>query len=120
MGLIGSVLVFGLIGPWGERFPRWIPMLRGRRVPISLAVVPALAIAMTVTSAGLMFARVLCLDPDPGKLAMMGPGPLWPLWGAALTTAAMTYRIRRRAACTRCTPLHPDPVGLGWSLRSCP
>lgn len=102
MGLAGSVLTFGLIRPWGERFPRWIPALRGRRVPVSLAVVPAVAVAMAVTSAGLMFARVLYLDPDPDKLAMMGPGLLWPLWGAALATAAVAYRIRRRGDCDRC------------------
>ncbi|GAB3835109.1 hypothetical protein ACFPIJ_11385 [Dactylosporangium cerinum] len=102
MGLAGSVLTFGLIRPWGERFPRWIPVLRGRRVPVTLAVVPAVVVAMAVTSAGLMFGRVLYLDPDPGKLAMMGPGLLWPLWGAALAAAAVAYRIRRRGDCTRC------------------
>jgi hypothetical protein len=102
MGLAGSVLTFGLIRPWGERFPRWIPVLRGRRVPVALAVVPAVAVAMAVTSAGLMFGRVLYLDPDPGKLAMMGPGLLWPLWGAALAAAAVAYRIRRRGDCARC------------------
>jgi hypothetical protein len=96
MGLAGSVLTFGLIRPWGERFPRWIPVLRGRRVPVPLAVVPALVVAAAVTSAGLMFARVLYLDPDPGKLAMMGPGLLWPVWGAALAFAAVAYGVRRR------------------------
>ena len=45
MGLIGSVLTFGLIRPWGERFPRWVPVLRGRRVPVALAVVPAVTVA---------------------------------------------------------------------------
>ena len=48
-----------------------------------------------------MFGRVLYLDPDPGKLAMMGPGLLWPLWGAALTVAAVAYRTRR-GECARC------------------
>jgi hypothetical protein len=104
MGLIGSVLTFGLIRPWGERFPRWVPGLRGRRVPVALAVVPAVAVAMAVTSAGLMFSRVLYLDPDPDKLAMMGPSVLWPLWGAALAAAAVAYRIRRRGDCARCSP----------------
>ncbi|GAA3234401.1 hypothetical protein ACFO1B_23935 [Dactylosporangium siamense] len=102
MGLGGSVLTLGLIRPWGERFPRWIPVLRGRRVPVALAVVPAVVVAMAVTSAGLMFGRVLYLDPDPGKLAMMGPGLLWPLWGAALAVAAAAYRIRRRGDCAHC------------------
>ncbi|MEU0561007.1 hypothetical protein [Dactylosporangium sp. NPDC006015] len=104
MGLIGSVLTFGLIRPWGERFPRWIPLLRGCRVPVALAVVPAVVVAMAVTSAGLMFARVLYLDPDPDKLAMMGPALLWPVWGAALAVAAAAYRIRRRGDCRTCSP----------------
>ncbi|MFF0738925.1 hypothetical protein ACFYVL_00855 [Streptomyces sp. NPDC004111] len=30
-----------LIAAWGEVFPRWIPVLRGRRVPPLAAVVPA-------------------------------------------------------------------------------
>ncbi|UYM07176.1 hypothetical protein [Solicola gregarius] len=42
---IGSELLaftaIGLVARWGEVFPRWLPGLRGRRVPISLAVVPA-------------------------------------------------------------------------------
>lgn len=33
----------GLIARWGEVFPRWIPGLRGRRVPISAAVIPGAA-----------------------------------------------------------------------------
>ncbi|MEV0567627.1 hypothetical protein [Dactylosporangium sp. NPDC050588] len=58
---------------------------------------------MAVTSAGLMFARVLYLDPDPDKLAMMGPALLWPVWGAALAVAAAAYRIRRRGDCRTCS-----------------
>ncbi|GAA2880738.1 hypothetical protein [Nonomuraea rubra] len=32
---------FGLVATWGERFPRWVPGLRGRRVPPPAAVIPA-------------------------------------------------------------------------------
>jgi hypothetical protein len=95
MGLIGSVLTIGLIRPWGETFPRWIPFLRGRRVPVPAAVVPALAVAMAVTSAGLMVARVLIADPSRTSWAAHGPGLLWPVWGAALAVAALAYRSRR-------------------------
>lgn len=38
---------FGLIARWGEVFPRWVPYLRGRWVPVSVAVVPA-ALGATV------------------------------------------------------------------------
>ncbi|SIN13263.1 hypothetical protein SAMN04489832_3283 [Micromonospora cremea] len=102
MGLIGSVLTVGLIRPWGEAFPRWIPVLRGRRVPVALAVVPAMAVAMLVTSAGLMFARALYVNPSMGNWAAMGPSLLWPVWGAALAVAAVAYRLRRQTPCARC------------------
>ena len=31
----------GLVAPWGERVPRWIPWLGGRPIPVGVAVVPA-------------------------------------------------------------------------------
>ena len=103
MGLIGSVLTFGLVLRWGEVFPRWIPVLRGRRVPIPLAVVPAMVVAVLVTSAGLMMTRILLTQPtDAGNWAAMGPAVLWPLWGSALAVAALAYYYRRRGACRRC------------------
>lgn len=115
MGLIGSVLTVGLIRPWGETFPRWIPVLRGRRVPVALAVVPAMAVAVLVTSAGLMFARALYLDPSKGNWATMGPSLLWPIWGAALGAAAVAYRLRRRAPCTRCGDSNSPPTRVSGS-----
>lgn len=33
-----ALLTLGLVRGWGEVFPRWIPLLGGRRVPISFAV----------------------------------------------------------------------------------
>ena len=35
----GAWLTWGLVRPWGERFPRWMLGLAGRRVPVGLAVV---------------------------------------------------------------------------------
>jgi len=102
LGLVGSALTFGLIRPWGEVFPRWIPLLRGRRVPILLAFVPAVAVAILVTSAGLMMTRILLAHPTAANWAAMGPAMLWPLWGAALAVAALAYRYRRRGGCARC------------------
>ncbi|WP_026931463.1 hypothetical protein [Glycomyces tenuis] len=44
-----ALLAFGLIRPWGEVFPRWIPVVGGRAVPVvfaaALAVAGALAVA---------------------------------------------------------------------------
>jgi len=39
--LVGTWLTIGLVRPWGERFPRWMVGLAGRRVPVALATVPA-------------------------------------------------------------------------------
>lgn len=36
-----ALLTLGLVKPWGEVFPRWMPFLGGRRVPIKAAVIPA-------------------------------------------------------------------------------
>ena len=36
-----ALTAFGLVRSWGEVFPRWIPVLRGRRVPPLAAVIPA-------------------------------------------------------------------------------
>jgi hypothetical protein len=102
LAMLGSVLTFGLIRPWGEVVPRWIPILRGRRVPIPLAVVPAIVVAFLVTSAGLMMTRVLLTHPTAENRAAMGPAMLWPLWGAALAVAALAYYYRRRGSCARC------------------
>jgi hypothetical protein len=114
MGLIGSVLTFGFVRRWGEVFPRWIPVLRGRRVPISLAVVPAMAVALLVTSAGLMMTRILLTRPtNASSWAAMGPAILWPLWGAALAAAALAYYYRRRGACKRCGRGHDATSSRG-------
>jgi len=52
LSLASEILAFsavGLVAAWGERFPRWIPVLRGRRVPTWFAVVPAAAGATVLT-----------------------------------------------------------------------
>ncbi|GAA3371934.1 hypothetical protein GCM10020367_24740 [Streptomyces sannanensis] len=37
-----ALLTLGLVRPWGETVPRWIPLLGGRRIPPLAAVIPAL------------------------------------------------------------------------------
>ncbi|NEE01528.1 hypothetical protein G1H10_15255 [Phytoactinopolyspora halotolerans] len=36
-----ALTAFGLVRAWGEVFPRWIPVIGGRRVPPMAAVIPA-------------------------------------------------------------------------------
>jgi hypothetical protein len=76
--VIGALLTLGLVMRWGER-------LGGRRVPISLAVVPASVVSIAVTVAGLGIYRY-ALKGD-GVTAAGAPGLLWLPWGAALATA---------------------------------
>jgi hypothetical protein len=110
LAVVGSILTLGLVRPWGEAFPRWIPYLGGRRVPPWLAIVPAALVSVLVTSAGLMFIRLVVTDafadafefgPDLGWVAL-APELLWPAWGAALAATTLAYYYRRRGRCTRC------------------
>jgi hypothetical protein len=75
-------------------------------VPVALAVAPALLVSVVVTAAGLMFVR-LVLAGGPRLVGgefwgAVAPELLWPLWGAALATAAVAYAYRRRGRCRVC------------------
>ncbi|ASU84168.1 hypothetical protein CDO52_16450 [Nocardiopsis gilva YIM 90087] len=52
-----GLLTLGLVYPWGEGVPRWVPLVGGRRIPVMAAVVPAvlgtLAVAL-ITGYGLL------------------------------------------------------------------
>ncbi|QFG25336.1 hypothetical protein [Actinomadura sp. WMMB 499] len=101
---------FGLIASWGERVPRWIPVLRGRRVPPLAAIVPAslgavlLTVLWTFSLAGQLTGTTLQGEPLPGDFPSEQGGwnaalfyacylPLL-LWGPLL--AAVTYAYHRR------------------------
>lgn len=95
---LGAWLTCGLVRPWGEVFPRWLPWLRGRRVPIRLAVVPGLLVAVMVATASKDLFQTL----GDGGFAVIAewplvalPGFLWPLWAFALAMATANYGIRR-------------------------
>ncbi|MET3848839.1 MULTISPECIES: hypothetical protein [unclassified Paenibacillus] len=108
----GGLLTLGLIKKWGEVFPRWFPFVGGKRVPISLAVIPSLFVAVPVTAAGVVFSfaylgilfNFIPLDGFPLNAVQGGIGPmiLWVPWGVALGVAAVTYYYRRRGACGYC------------------
>ncbi|RKN49603.1 hypothetical protein [Micromonospora endolithica] len=99
---VGAVLTLGLVARWGELFPRWIPVLAGRRVPVALAVVPATVVAIAVTGTGLSaLSSASFWDLGDGVVAW-GPLLFFPLWGVALGAATYAYHLRRRGACHRC------------------
>ncbi len=112
--IVGAILTLGLAQRWGAVFPSWIPGLRGKPVPVNLAVIPALVVSVLVASAGVGFVR----DVIAGDIAMAPrdaisqpaawlPEMFWPLWGVALATAALAYRERRRREARRQDHLLP-------------
>lgn len=98
MGIGGALLTIGLLRPWGERFPRWMIGLAGRRVPVSLAVVPAVFVGVLTLSAGVMYIRMAFSQGMDDKWMTNAPETLWPLWGLGLIVAGIAYRQRRLAA----------------------
>ncbi|MFB7482099.1 hypothetical protein ACFUEM_16615 [Streptomyces anulatus] len=105
MGALGSLLTLGLVRRWGEIFPRWMVGLRGRRVPLSLAVVPATLVSVLVTIAGVMYIRLHfqgAFDNQKDDWGATVPEMIWPVWGIALAAATLAYYFRRRGVCKRC------------------
>jgi hypothetical protein len=104
LAVAGAALTLGLVQRWGEVFPRWIPGLHGRRVPIGLAVVPGYLVSAVLASAGLMFVRLALTGAlsttfadlaDEVEVWLWVPEMLWLAWGAALATATRLYQVRR-------------------------
>ncbi|MFJ9611140.1 hypothetical protein ACIRS1_32850 [Kitasatospora sp. NPDC101176] len=52
LAALGVFLLWGLVRPWGQVFPRWAPGLCGRRVPRWLPLAPALVGAATLAPYG--------------------------------------------------------------------
>jgi hypothetical protein len=94
---LGVFLTLGLIRPWGEVFPRWMPGLAGRRVPIATAAVPGGLIAVTLVFSAIpmlvMFGEQSLVDGIVGALTF----PCW-YWGPALALAVWGYVAHRTAA----------------------
>jgi len=115
----GAILTLGLTRRWGEVFPRWLVGLRGRSVPVAVAVVPAGVISVSVASAGLMFVRFGLTGQFganfPGEnhdVAAWLPEMFWPVWGAALAAATYAYWLRRRGRCHGCGQANPSQSDL--------
>ncbi|CAG1013822.1 hypothetical protein ANAEL_04812 [Anaerolineales bacterium] len=113
--LAGAFLMLGLVQRWGEVFPRWMIGLSGRRVPIALAVVPALlaSVLLVVGGTGIwaglgqMVANAAAAGAEGMGLIgeiifQVGPTLLFPVWGVALAVATLGYCYRRRGPCSMC------------------
>jgi len=99
---LAALLTLGLVRPWGERVPRWIPGLGGRRIPPRpvVAVAATGAVALSVIWA---FGLANYISND----TMTFSSPVWeavliasylPLlaWGPLLAAVTWAYHRRRR------------------------
>jgi uncharacterized membrane protein (DUF485 family) len=103
IALASGVVTLGLIRPWGEVWPRWIPFLAGRPVPVKAAVIPGATAAALLLVSSLTLVQGLWL---PEETALTNLGHLlifpFPLWGVSVAVATAGYYYRRRGACATC------------------
>ncbi|MGW1179349.1 hypothetical protein ACWD4P_37175 [Kitasatospora sp. NPDC002543] len=98
-----TILTLGLVSGWGEVYPRWVPVLRGRRVPPLVALVPAVlgGLVLVALFGGMPLAWL-------GVFAEVGYSNGWwmalgrictstaVLWGPVTLVLAFAYYRRRR------------------------
>jgi hypothetical protein len=97
-----AALTLGLVRPWGERWPRWIPGLGGRPVPVLAAVIPAGLGALVCTVYGVLFVWTTFnaeMDIEPWGQWLMNLCYL-PIvaWGPLLGIVTVHYYRRRTRA----------------------
>ncbi|OKJ13773.1 hypothetical protein AMK19_10175 [Kitasatospora sp. CB01950] len=120
LAALGTFLLWGLVRPWGQVFPRWTLLLHRRRVPRWLPLTPALIGAATLAPYG-MLGIGYCTLASVGVMTMrQGDAPssqdallmgwigmvAFAGYGVALTVAARSYWLRTR-------PIDRPPVRTG-------
>jgi hypothetical protein len=106
--LVGALLMLGLVQRWGEVFPRWIPFLGGKQVPIALAITPAAIVSVLfmvggiATWSGLSQMSMASKIVGESIVVFVGPLLLFPIWSVALVVATLGYYYRRRGPCGVC------------------
>jgi hypothetical protein len=96
-----ALLTLGLVRPWGERAPAWLPIIGGRRVAPSAAVVPA---ALGAVALAFIWGWAFRDFPHVGEIDFSGPSghvllvvcylPLL-LWAPLLAAVTYAYYQRR-------------------------
>ncbi|WP_410618220.1 hypothetical protein [Amycolatopsis sp. cmx-8-4] len=96
-----ALLTLGLVRPWGERVPRWVPLLGGRRVVPWAAIGPAAAGAVALA---VIWGFAFRDFPDFGLVAFSHPAghvllvacylPVL-LWAPLLAAVTWSYYRRR-------------------------
>ena len=101
-----ALLTLGLVQPWGEVCPRWLPLIGGRRVPPLAATIPALtgAVALTLlwTLTFLNTTRVDFFSHFDAVQTVIVVACYLPLlaWGPLLAVVALDYHRRRTRVLT--------------------
>lgn len=100
-----ALLTIGLVRPWGERVPVWMPGIGGKRIPTMAAVIPAAIGAVVITfinwsSALMWFGPENNGDPEAphgfaGFIMAVCYAPLL-AWGPLLAAVTVAYYRRRR------------------------
>ncbi|WKX69182.1 hypothetical protein [Streptomyces sp. XD-27] len=113
LAALGVFLLWGLVRPWGQVFPRWTLLLHGRRVPRWLPLAPALVGAATLAPYGVVgvgysaLATVGVVTMPRGDFPSSQDALLvcwigmaaFAVYGVALTAAARSYWLRTRPVC---------------------
>ncbi|MCX4821309.1 hypothetical protein OG883_15615 [Streptomyces sp. NBC_01142] len=112
LAALGVFLIFGLVRPWGQVFPRWTFILHGRRVPRRLPLTPAPIGAATLAPYGSIRVCYTALgtpgvvtfprgdfpsSADALLMSWIGLGA-FAVYGVALLAATRSYWLRTRPA----------------------
>lgn len=119
LSLLAASFTLGLVRPWGERLPRWLPIVGGRPVPVLMAVVASVVGASIVITICVMSiahwnqVSGFADRPDSGWARLMAACYLPALlWGPMLLAVTWDYwRRRRTESGTR--PSRPVRHGTG-------
>lgn len=98
-----ALLTLGLVQPWGEVAPRWLPVIGGRPVPVAAAAVPA---ALGATALCWLGVTAVLEWGDPAEAVDGFPTGAWAavmaaayapllLWGPLLAVVTAAYVVRR-------------------------
>ncbi|SCF98631.1 hypothetical protein GA0115254_131513 [Streptomyces sp. Ncost-T10-10d] len=94
-----ALLTLGLVKPWGEVVPGWIPLIGGKRVAPLAAVIPALlgaAVVMLLTIPRVGgFGGAQGAPTGPALVVMDACYAPLLLWGPLLVVVAISYYRRR-------------------------
>ncbi|MEW2356998.1 hypothetical protein [Spirillospora sp. NPDC029432] len=124
-----ALLTLGLVRPWGEVFPRWMPFIGGRTVPTLAAVSVAALGAVAVMAISMPLAGSWD-DPESFGHPEAPQGiARWIMllcylpalaWGPLLAIVTIAYYLRRRGLLPSSTPSPTgaqDRTGQGTAAR---